>query len=201
MDFHQKLQELRKQKGLTQEELAKDLFVSRTAISKWESGRGYPNIESLKAVAALFEVTVDELLSSDELLTVAEHDHKQTAMRFLDVVFGVLDIGTLMFWLLPLFGQRGEGVIRSVPLFALTSVSSWLMVAYSAVISITMIWGVLMLALQNVQNKWWLSYKSLVSVVLNVMGVLLFIVSLQPYAAALLFLFVMIKVFVMMKQR
>ena len=46
MEFYQRLQELRKQKGLTQEELADKLYVSRTAISKWESGRGYPNIDS-----------------------------------------------------------------------------------------------------------------------------------------------------------
>lgn len=51
MEFSQKLQELRKQKGLTQEELAKSLYVSRTAISKWESGRGYPSIDSLKEIA------------------------------------------------------------------------------------------------------------------------------------------------------
>lgn len=45
MELSEKLQELRKEKGLTQEELAEALFVSRTAISKWESGRGVPNIE------------------------------------------------------------------------------------------------------------------------------------------------------------
>ena len=67
MEFNEKLQELRKQKELTQEELAEVLFVSRTAISKWESGRGYPNIDSLKAIAKFFGVTIDELLSGDEL--------------------------------------------------------------------------------------------------------------------------------------
>jgi transcriptional regulator with XRE-family HTH domain len=59
MEFNEKLQNLRKQKGLTQDELADLLFVSRTAVSKWESGRGYPNIESLKAIAKLFSVTID----------------------------------------------------------------------------------------------------------------------------------------------
>ena len=54
MEFNKKLQELRKQKGLTQEELAEKLFVSRTAVSKWESGRGYPNIDSLKEIARFF---------------------------------------------------------------------------------------------------------------------------------------------------
>ena len=77
MELNEKLQGLRKQKGLTHEELAEVLFVSRTAISKWESGRGYPNIESLKAISKFFGVTIDELLSGDELLTIAEKDTKQ----------------------------------------------------------------------------------------------------------------------------
>ena len=45
MEFSEKLQELRKSRNLTQEELAEALFVSRTAVSKWESGRGYPSID------------------------------------------------------------------------------------------------------------------------------------------------------------
>ena len=54
MEFHEKLQELRKSRGLTQEELAEALFVSRTAISKWESGRGYSSIDSLKEISRYF---------------------------------------------------------------------------------------------------------------------------------------------------
>ena len=68
MEFNEKLRELRGRAGLTQEELAERLYVSRTAISKWESGRGYPNIESLKAIAKFFSVTLDELLSADEAI-------------------------------------------------------------------------------------------------------------------------------------
>ena len=63
--------------NLTQEELAQVIFVSRTAISKWESGRGLPNIESLKAISKFFSVSLDELLSGEEILTIAENDHKQ----------------------------------------------------------------------------------------------------------------------------
>ena len=44
MEFNEKLQYFRKKSNLTQEELAEKLFVSRTAISKWESGRGMPSI-------------------------------------------------------------------------------------------------------------------------------------------------------------
>jgi len=48
MTFREQLKELRIRKILTQEELANKIYVSRTAISKWESGRGYPSIDSLK---------------------------------------------------------------------------------------------------------------------------------------------------------
>ncbi len=64
MEFNEKLQQLRTGKNLTQEQLAEQLYVSRTAISKWESGKGYPNIESLKCISKFFSVTIDELLSN-----------------------------------------------------------------------------------------------------------------------------------------
>ena len=57
MEFNEKLQELRKAKSLTQEELAEALFVSRAAISKWESGRGYPSLDSLKEISKFFSVS------------------------------------------------------------------------------------------------------------------------------------------------
>ena len=90
MEFNVKLQELRKKKQLTQEELAEALYVSRTAVSKWESGRGYPNIDSLKAIALFFGTTVDELLSGEELLTLAEEDTKQKERHCLELIFGLL---------------------------------------------------------------------------------------------------------------
>ena len=68
MKFNEKLQELRKNKGLTQEELSECLFVSRTAISKWESGRGYPSIDSLKEISRYFSISIDELLSTEKLI-------------------------------------------------------------------------------------------------------------------------------------
>ena len=67
MEFNEKLQLLRKQQEMTQEQLAEKLFVSRTAVSKWESGKGYPNIDSLRNLAEFFSVSIDELLSGEEL--------------------------------------------------------------------------------------------------------------------------------------
>lgn len=60
--FAEKLQSLRKSKGMSQENLAEELGVSRQAVSKWESGQSFPEIEKLVAVSELFGVTVDSLL-------------------------------------------------------------------------------------------------------------------------------------------
>ena len=201
MEFCEKLQALRKQKGLTQEELAEILFVSRTAISKWESGRGYPSIDSLKAVSKFFGITIDELLSGDELLSIAEEDARQKSLWVRDLVYGLLDCSVVMFCFLPFFGQRAEGAVRAVTLLALTEITPYLRVAYWAAVIGMAIWGILTLALQSWQRAIWSTSKSIVSLLLNVGGALLFMISLQPYAAAVLFIFLMIKGIILLKRR
>ena len=62
MEFHNKLYNLRKQKGLSQEELANRLNVSRQTISKWEVGDSTPDMEKLIAISDLFEISLDELV-------------------------------------------------------------------------------------------------------------------------------------------
>ena len=201
MEFNEKLQELRKQKGITQEELAESLYVSRTAISKWESGRGYPNIESLKRISKIFSVTIDELLSCDELLNIAEEENKQKENLFQDLIFGLLDISVSLLLFLPLFAQRAENTVKSVSLLSLNSVSPYLKIIFFALILLSALYGILTLALQNCNKAFWLSAKNKISLILNVIGVLMLIVSLQPYAAILLFLFLAIKILILAKRK
>jgi len=200
MEFNEKLQELRRKKGLTQEELAAVLFVSRTAVSKWESGRGYPNIDSLKAIARFFSVTVDELLSGDELLTIAEEDTREKETHYRDLVFALLDVSAVILFFLPFFRQQTEGAIQAVSLLSLTGISLWLKIAYAALIAGSLLWGILMLALQNCSHPIWAQHKGKLSILLNAASALLCIVSLQPYAAALLFVFLTIKAFMLIKK-
>ena len=193
MEFNQKLQELRKQKGLTQEELAEQLYVSRTAISKWESGRGYPNIESLRAIAKLFSVSLDELLSSDEVLTIAEEDNKQKEKLFRDLMFGLLDLCVALLLFLPFFANKTEEAVKSVSLIALDGVQPYLKIAYLAVVISMIVMGVLTLALQNVKTAAWVKSKTKISLILGAISVLVFMISSQPYAAVFAFALLAIK--------
>ena len=101
MTFGEKLKKLRIDKKLTQDELAEILYVSRTAVSKWESGRGFPNIESLKAISKYFSITVDDLLSGEELITLAEQEQGQKEMHIKDMIFGLLDCSMVLLFFLP----------------------------------------------------------------------------------------------------
>ena len=201
MEFHEKLQELRKQKGLTQEELAESLYVSRSAVSKWEAGRGYPGIDSLKAISAFFSVSVDTLLSSDEVLVLAEQEQQLAKTQFRDLVFGLLDCSIALLLFLPFFGQQADGTIHTVSLMALTETPPYLMAAYISTVIAMAIWGVLTLALQNCRQPVWTRSRTTVSLLLNSVGVLLFIISQQPYAAVLVFVFLMIKVLTLLKKQ
>ncbi len=199
MEFNEKLQELRKNKGLTQEELAEALYVSRTAISKWESGRGYPSIDSLKEIAKYFSVTIDELLSSNEVLSIAEEDNKQKEKHLKSIVFGLLDISVLMFFFLPFFGQKANEVVQEVSLLSLNGIATYLGIAYYTIVISIAVYGILTLTFQNCQKAFWVKNRDKISIILSVIAVLLFIISSQVYAGAFLFIFLAIKALMLIK--
>lgn len=105
MEFNEKLCELRKNRKMTQEELAEALFVSRTAISKWESGRGYPSIDSLKEISKFFSVSIDDLLSADKIISIAEKENKANVKNMCDLLLGIFDMLCFALVVLPLYSN------------------------------------------------------------------------------------------------
>lgn len=84
MLFKEKLKMLRKQNNFTQEELAEKLYVSRQAITKWESGDGTPDIENLKQISIVFNTTIDELIKEDINVTI-ENREQYTYIEELEI--------------------------------------------------------------------------------------------------------------------
>ena len=84
MNFSQKLQLLRKNKGCTQDELAGKLDVSRQAVAKWESGQVYPDISNLIQISKLFNVTVDYLVKDQECIVSCSDDKMSDINRLIE---------------------------------------------------------------------------------------------------------------------
>lgn len=200
MEFHEKLQQLRKKHNLTQEQLAEQLYVSRTAVSKWESGRGYPNLESLKCISKLFSVSIDELLSNNELLELAETENRTNLRRVSGLVFGALDIITVAFLFLPLLGQQEGDLIRSVSLFEHTALSPFLRTLYFLTLIVTSAFGLVEILLElSTREKDPGIWKNC-SIVLHAAAILLFAISRQPYITALLFLLFIVKIILILQE-
>ena len=152
-----------------------------------------PNIESLKAISKLFAVTLDNLLSSDDLLVIAEEDHKLKELYIRDMIYGLLDCSVaLLFWL-PFFGQKTNGVVHEVSLLALNEIQPYVKVLYFLIVIGMTLLGILTLTLRNYNHMLWIRNKSKISLFINTIAVGLFIIGQQPYASVFVFAFLIIK--------
>ena len=90
--FSDKLKKLRLSKNLTQDQLAKLIYVSRSAVAKWEQNKGFPNIDALQRISKIFEVSIDDLLSDKELkiLEVINNKKKISLQRKIIISLSIL---------------------------------------------------------------------------------------------------------------
>ena len=78
MKFGENLQKLRKEKGISQEQLAEQLGVTRQSVSKWESGASYPEMDKIVALCNMFHCDMDALINKD---ITEERQRKETRLR------------------------------------------------------------------------------------------------------------------------
>ena len=193
MDFNEKLQELRKNRGMTQEELAEALYVSRTAISKWESGRGYPNIDSLKDISNFFSVSIDELLSGEKLLSIAEKENNANIRKLFQLTYGIVDLFSFILIILPLYPNAIDGFVYSVNLLNYTQISQVNKIVYWVMFILLFVIGIVQLTLTKAtENK---GNKSIMyaSIVINIVIVLFLALTREAYAVVVAFLLLIIK--------
>lgn len=192
MEFGEKLKELRKARSLTQEELAEALYVSRTAVSKWESGRGYPSIDSLRELSRFFSVSIDELVSPGEAIAAAEDDRRAFAGRLASLVCGMLDILPALLLFMPVFGN-GVPDPSPVSLVDLVCSNPWVKTVFALAVGLTILCGVCEVVAPRFERLS-LNRALLISgCALSVACVAVFIVARQPYAGILCFALLVVK--------
>ena len=200
MEFNEKLQELRKSRGLTQEELAEALFVSRTAISKWESGRGYPSIDSLKEISGYFSVSIDELLSGNQLVLIAEKENKSNLNGLCDLLFGFTDLLSLMLIFLPLYPKPVDGYIYSVNLFEYEDTAVTIRVVYWTVFIALIIAGIVKILFTHFKFIKGQRVVTSFSIGISILAVLFLAMTREAYAITVVFLLLLVKSALLYKQ-
>ena len=193
MEFCEKLQELRKSRGLTQEELAEALYVSRTAVSKWESGRGYPSIDSLKEISNYFTITIDDLLSAEKLIFIAEKENKSNIRNICDLLFGAADLLSFLLIVLPLYPKTVEGYIYSVNLWMYTETAAYNRMVYWVLFLALMASGVIKILQTQLKTEKGQKTVTMCSVFLSIGTVLYLVLARETYAAAVAFLLMIMK--------
>ena len=98
MEFNEKLQKLRKEHNITQEGLADKLNVSRQAVSKWESGSAYPDMEKLISLSRIFNISLDDLVNDKELVSKEKCVKKMDFKDMIDKVIEFISKSINMFW-------------------------------------------------------------------------------------------------------
>ena len=193
MEFNEKLQELRKSRGLTQEELAEALFVSRTAVSKWESGRGYPSIDSLKAIAGFFSISIDELLSADALVSIAEKENRSNIQRICDVLFGTVDLTGILLALLPLYSRQMDNSVIAVNLWEFKPANGWICIICWLLIVAFVLLGIVKMVLNHMHIDNGKNVITISSLLISIIAVLYFAMIRETYCVVIVFLQLMIK--------
>lgn len=197
MELKDKIQKLRQENKMTQEELGMKIFVSRTAISKWETGKGYPSIASLQSISELFNISINELLSCEELMKVTNKEKKVLSSFYTTLIFFFLDVLVLSFIFIPLFGNQVDDGFISVNLLQYESSIAMKSIYYVLFIG----QGVLGFLILGVNH--WYSSKNRIALITSLayqgLALLLFIASSQPYVGSFLLLFLAIKIIVYIK--
>ncbi len=200
MEFNEKLQSLRKSKGLTQEELADALFVSRTAISKWESGRGYPSIDSLKDISKFFSVSIDDLLSGEKLLSLAETENKSNIRNICDLLFGIVDLCSFILVVLPLYPNTIDGFVYSVNLLNYTQTTTLNRTICWIMFSLLVITGFAKVILSKTKAEKCGKAFMEISIVISALTVIFLAITREVYAVVVVFLLLIIKGVIIFKR-
>ena len=199
MEFHEKIQELRKNRGLTQVDLASALYVSRTAISKWESGRGYPNIDSLKDISYFFDVSIDDLLSSEKLLTIAQKENKLNIQNMCDLIFGIVDVFSILLILLPLYPNTINSYIYCVNLFEYIETTSFNISLYWIMYSSLILLGIIKVLFTKFRFDSYNKVLTYISLIISIIIVLFLALTRVVYAIVLAFILLIVKGILLIK--
>ena len=191
MELSKKIKKIRNDNKLTQEQFAEKMLVSRTAVSKWENGTCYPSIDSLKYMSQTFKISLDKLLSNEEILEIAKIENQSNISKYNSLLFCLLDIIRIVFIFLPLYSYKTNDFIYSVSLFNSNDLNSTLKIIFMLIFIIFLALGIIELIFNYKGNN---RFLNKISIFLDVISIFVLLFIKQPYVIALMFVIFIIKI-------
>lgn len=205
-EFGEKLKILRTKKNMTQEQLAEKLFVSRVTVSKWESGRGLPNIDSLKLLAKTMDVSVDALLCGSEIVCAAEKQIFQTGENLQRFFIALTDILCVLLLILPIYTDFSNATFRQTVISSLHTANVLTKIGHYFFDILIVLFGIIEIAIQNVQKiqviqggikKTGFQIQAIFSVLITLAAILWNIITRQMYVGIFLVFMLALKFFIL----
>ena len=191
MELCKKIRKIRNDNKLTQEQFAEKMLVSRTAVSKWENGTCYPSIDSLKYMSKIFNVSLDKLLSSEEILEIAKTENQSNISKYNSLLFCLLDIVRIIFIFLPLYSYKTNDFIYSVSLLNSNDLGTTLKIIFMLIFIIFLVLGIVELIFNFKGNN---RLINKISMFLDIISIFVLLFTKQPYVIALMFIIFVIKI-------
>ena len=191
MELCNKIKKIRTDNKLTQEQFAEIMLVSRTAVSKWENGTCYPSIDSLKYMAKTFNVSLDKLLSSEEILEIVKIENQSNISKYNGLLFCLLDIVRIIFIFLPLYSYKINDFVYSVSLYNSNDLGLLLKIVFMLFFVLFFVLGIIELVLNYKGNNVLINK---ISLIIDVISIFVILFTQQPYVIALMFVIFIIKI-------
>ena len=191
MELSKKIKKIRNDNKLTQEQFAEKMLVSRTAVSKWEIGACYPSIDSLKYMAKMFNVSLDKLLSSEEILEIVKIENQNNISKYNGLLFCLLDIVRIIFIFLPLYSYKTNDFVYSVSLFNSNDLGLLLKIVFMLIYIMFLVLGIIELIFNYKGNN---RLINKISMLLDGISIFVLLFTKQPYVIALMFVIFIIKI-------
>lgn len=181
MNIGDKIKELRINNGLTQEQLAEKLFVTRNAIFKWETNKGLPNVESLKMLSEVFNVSIDDLISDEEFSFLTISQKKTTEFNKNLIYSIILFIGfALIGTIIPYFSFMYDSSSKNIVFYLILPASYFLLGVITVLISAK--WPNVLLSSSLALTPIYIFFDSVIkNVSLNLWGVFYLFLFLVAY--------------------
>ena len=158
-----------------------------------QEGRGYPNIDSLKSIANYFEVTIDDLLSGEKIISIAEKENKSNIRNICNLLFGIMDVMSFLLIILPLYPNEVGEYIYSVNLFSYTQINSVNYVIYWIVFVSLILGGIIKITFTEFGYEKANKITTSISMLISILLVLFLAMTREAYAIIIAFLLFVIK--------